>query len=300
MIMSTILEHSANASITIEYKGKIKYGRIPQWIKEKQLESYYNSMSTFYSECLDELMLPKRFDKKELHETLMHILRSLMNTDNEFTKLIIRLVSNYPRFPMDTKSASEWILSLKALNTRVAQAGFKLNEKIALDSLRSDIPYVVFSNLCLGNYTISYFHEYKAKATEQHFRRNLLLAAGRMNIPRKKNAIRNYFQMIEPIETMFKDVIKNQFKLWLLMTLYNSKDIKEFLKGPRFLSINKIDREHFTKLTLKHEEVLEEFRRQLFQVEPTLFNPIQIHKPTQTMWKDMVLIRIGGESKIER
>jgi len=290
--MSAILEHSANASAIIEYRGKLKYGKIPHWIRESQLESYYNSMGAFYAECLDELVLPERFDKKELHKVLLSILRNLMREDKDFTNLVIKLIENYPRFPMEPKMASEYILALRTLSNRVASAGLKLNGEIALDSLKSNIPYVVFSNLYLGNYSISYFHEYKSKVTEQHFRRNYLLARGRANLKTKKIAIDNYFEMLRSAEEIFKRLLKAQFKLWLFITLSNSEDIKEFLEKPQYLKFDKIDHGHLASLTTEQANVVDEIRYQLYQAEPTLFNPVQVHKPTEAMWKDMVLVRI--------
>jgi hypothetical protein len=290
--MSTLVEHSANASVTIEYKGKIKYGRIPHWIREKQLESYYNSMETFYSECLEDLILPKRFDKKELHEILMESLRNFMQHDKDFTGLVTKLIENYPTFPMDAKTAFEYIIALKNLNARVALVGHKSNEELGWDALRSDLPFVIFSNLCLSNYTISYFHEYKAKATQQHFRHNYLLTRGRSNLRARKSAIDNYFQMMKPAEDLFKTLLKTQLKLWLFITLSNSENAKEFLEAPQSLRADKMDKEYLEKLKVEHESVLEKMRYQLYNVEPTLFNPIDLHRPTETMWKDMVLVRI--------
>jgi hypothetical protein len=155
---------------------------------------------------------------------------------------------------------------------------------------------MLFSNLILGNYTISYFNDYKAHATEMHFRRNLLLVRGRPNLRTKELAIKAYFQMMKPTEEMFRKLLKEQFKLWLLPVLSNTKDPENLLKEPHQLKMEKTDQKQLTKLINEHAEILEQFRRHLFQLEPSVFKPIgEIDEPTQTMWRDMVLLRMTTE-----
>ena len=116
----------------------------------------------------------------------MSSLRKFMRKDNDFTALITRLIEKYPTFPLDNKTASEYIIALKNLSARVATAGLKLNEEIAWDALRSNLPFITFSNLYLGCYTISYFHEYRAEITKHYFRRNYFLVRGRTNLRRNQ------------------------------------------------------------------------------------------------------------------
>jgi hypothetical protein len=60
--------------------------------------------------------------------------------------------------------------------------------------------------------------------------------------------------------------------------------------------MEKTDQKQLTKLINEHAEILEQFRRHLFQLEPDVFKPIvEIDEPTQTMWKDMVLLRMTTE-----
>lgn len=290
--MSTILEHSANASAVVEYKCRIKPGKFPAWVRKKQLENYYASMSEFYSECLEELSLPDRFDKKALHERLMAELRNMIRQDDHFTSIVLKLAENYPRFPLDSKEASEYVLALKNLSARVAEAGLKSNNRLAWDAVISDIPFIVFSNLYLGTYAISCFHAYKSKVTEQHFRHNYLLVRGRSHLKAKKIAIDNYFQMIKPLQDLFKLLLKTQFKLWLFITIPNVKNIQEFPQKLQSLKVDKLDQQYLGKLKTEHEKILEQMRRHLYNAEPELFNPTTFtHKPTETMWKDMVLVR---------
>ena len=89
-IKITILEHSANANATIEYIGNRKSGPIPKWVKEKQVETYYKSMSEYYSECLSELSLPDRFDKTILLQRLLDNLKAFLKKDESFTTLVSR------------------------------------------------------------------------------------------------------------------------------------------------------------------------------------------------------------------
>ena len=292
--MSTILEHSASAIATLEYKGKREYPELkPKWIKEKQLLGYYNSMNRFFSECLYELTIPKRFNKEKLHELLMNVVKKSLNEDEEFRNLIIKLSENYPTFPLEAEHASNYISLLKKISRLVAIAGSRINEEYASESIRSDIPYIVFSNLILGNYAISSFHDYKANATEQHFRRHFLLVRARPNLKSREIALKSYFQMMKPTEEIFQKFIKDQFKLWLLIALSNAKNLEEFLKRPQCLSLKKTDQKQLTKLITEHAEILEKFRRHLFQLEPDLFKPLtEVDEPTQTMWRDMVLLRI--------
>lgn len=250
-------------------------------------------MNRFYSECLDELTIPKQFNKENLHELLMNILKNSLNEDEDFRNLIIKLSENYPRFPIEPERAGTYITLLKKISRLVAMVGSRINQKYASESITSDIPYIVFSNLILGNYTISYFNDYKAHTTEEHFRRNLLLIRGRPNLRTKQIALKNYFQMMKTTENMFQKLLKAQFKLSLLPVLCNSKDLEDLLKEPHTLSLKKIDQKQLTKLINEHVEILEQFRRHLFQLEPDLFKPlIEIDEPTQTMWRNMVLLKI--------
>ena len=290
--MSTVLEHSANANATIEYVGKLKFGQIPSWIKERQIEKYYASMSEFYTECISELRLPDRFEKKELNSKLMESLRAFLRQDKDFTTLISRLTIDYPRFPMDNKTASEYLIGLKDLCARVATAGQRLNEEIAWSAIRSKIPFIVFGNLYLTDYTISYFHEYRAKMTEQHFRRNHFLIRERVSLRKRKIALDNYFNILKPAEDLFRTLLKAQFKLWLYIALSDFANSKDFPSNPQE-SAYEVDQEEVQLLESDLIEKLDEMRSRLYDAEPTLFNPtIYNHPPTETFWKNMVLIGI--------
>jgi hypothetical protein len=295
--MSAVLSHSASAVAILEYRGKEEYPEVkPKWIKEKQLLGYYNSVNRFYSECLDELTLPKHFCADKLHELLMTRLKKSLNEDKDFRNLIIKLNENYPRFPIDSERAGMYITLLKRISRLVAMVGSRTNQEYASESITSDIPYILFSNLILGNYTISYFNDYKAQATEMHFRRNHLLVRGRPNLRPKEIALKAYFQMMKPTEEMFKKLLKEQFKLWLLPVLSNTKDPENLLKKLHQLRMENTDQKQLTKLINEHAEILEQFRQHLFQLEPNVFKtPSEIDEPTQTMWRDMVLLRMTTE-----
>lgn len=288
------VQHSTSAIATLEYKDQGKYPELkPRWIKEKQLLGFYNSMNRFFSESLDELTIPKRFSKEKLRQFLMNGVKKRLNKDTEFRKLLIKLGENYPRFPIESSQASNYIRLLKIFSRHVALAGYRLNEEYAFGSYISDIPYIVFSDLILGNYAVSYFHEYKARTTEQHFRSHHMLFRGRPHLKSRKIALNSYFEMMRPTEKMFKTTLKSQFKVWLFIILSNSKEIQDFAKKPDFLSQKNIDQEEFKKLMRAHSKQLEKFRRLLFQLDPELFKPsTDIDDPTQTMWRDMVLLRL--------
>jgi len=295
--MSAVLSHSATAVAILEYKGKEEYPEVkPKWIKEKQLLGYYNSMNRFYSECLDELTLPKHSSRDKVHEVLMTHLKKSLNEDDEFRNLIIKLNENYPRFPVEPERAGTYITLLKRISRLVAMVGSRTNQEYASESITSDIPYILFSNLILGNYTISYFNDYKAHTTEIHFRRNLLLVRGRPNLRTKELALKAYFQMMKPTEEMFRKLLKTQCKVWLLPVLSNAKDPKDLLEKPHQLKMEKVDEKQLTKLINEHTEILEQSRRHLFELEPDLFKILgEIDEPTQTMWRDMVLLRMTAK-----
>ena len=288
--METILEHSANASATVEYTGKRKFGQIPAWVKERQIERYYQSMGEYYLECLSELDLPNRFDKSILHQRLMETLRTFLKKDEGFTTLVSRLTQNYPCSTMNNKVAGEYIIGLNDLSTRVATAGQKLNEELAWDALRSNVPFKTFSDLYLGNYTISYFHEYKVKMTEQHFRHNHFLIRERPNLPRRKTALKNYFDVLKPAEDLFKVLLKMQFKLWLFIALSDFSNSKDFPNNPTETAYE-VDQTLLQMLTSKQQEIVEKMRAHLYDAEPTIFVTATFdHPPTATLWKNLVLI----------
>lgn len=289
--MSTTIEHYANANATIEFKAKRKFGKTPAWIKERQVESYYNSMSEYYSECISELKLPKRFDKTELQTRLISSLKSFLRSDKDFTTLVSRLITNYPTFPFDNKCASEYLIGLKDLTARVATAGYNLNADLSFDALQSNVPFLDFSNLYLGNYTISYFHEYRAKMTEQYFRRNHFLIRERTNLPRRRHALDRYFKKLKPLEALFKDLLKDQLKLWLFIELSNYSNAKDFPQNPNYTLAYEVDQEELRQLRNKHQITIEKIRDRLYDLDPTMFKPtIYKHEPTETLFKNLVLI----------
>lgn len=289
--MSITIQHSAGSFASIEYEGKTDYK--PKWIKEKQLLGYYNAMHKSYTESLNKIEIPDRFDKEKLLSFLMNSLKNSLNEDDELRKLVIELSKNYPKFPISSTKASEYVRLLKNLSRKIANIGQKLNDTISFDSCKSDIPYIFFSNQILGNYTISYFHEYKARATAEYFRHNRLLVRGRPNLKTRKTALTTYFSMIKPLQDMFQNLVTSKFALWLLIILYNSENLKEFANSPQYLSFDKLDQEQFNKLNTEYSEQLEIFRKELCQIEPELFQLTpNFDKATETMWNDMIKLRI--------
>lgn len=289
--ISTLIEHSANANISLEYKGKGKFGKIPQWVKERQLEKYYSSMAEFYTECFSEIELPKRFNKKELVRRFIADFRAFIREDKDFTDLIAKLMQNYPACPINNKTASEYIIGLKNLSQQVADVGRKQNSRYALNALRLNIPFIVLSNLYLGSYTISYFHACKAKTTDLYFRRNHFLIRERPNLRRKRNALSQYFEMLKPIEESFRILLKFQFQLWLNVELSKYESEKDFPKKPKEMGTYEINQDKVLLLKEKHENILEKIRSQIYDIDPTIFNPTNYrHEPTENLWKNMILI----------
>ncbi len=288
-MQTTVLEHSANANATIEYIGNRKTWPVPKWVKEKQIETYYKSMSEYYSECLSELSLPNRFDKTILLQRLIDNLKEFLKKDEAFTTLVSRLAQNYPYYGMDNKTASEYLIGLDALAARVATAGQKINQELAWNALRSNVPFTTFSDLYLGNYTISYFHEYRAKMTKEHFRHNHFLIRERINLPKRKRAIQNYFDILKPTEELFKKLLKEQFKLWLFIALSDYAKSEDFPNNPTEKAYE-ADPAQLQELHSKQQQVLETLRRHLYDADSSVFVTAADHKPTETLWKNLVLI----------
>lgn len=288
-MQTTVLEHSANANATIEYIGNRKSGPIPKWVKEKQIERYYKSMSEYYSECLSELNVPERFDKEILLHRLIDNLKDFLKKDDGFTTLVSRLAQNYPYFGMDNRAAGEYLKGLEDLAARVATAGQKLNQEIARNALRSNLPFTTFSDLYLGNYTISYFHEYKVKMSREHFRHNHILIRERINLPRRKRALQNYFDILKPAEELFKNLLKAQFKLWLFIALSDFANSKDFPNNPSEQAYE-VNSAQIDELHGNQKQLLEELRRHLYEVDDSVFVTATDHKPTDTLWKNLVLI----------
>ena len=288
-IQTTILEHSANANATIEYIGNRKSGPIPKWVKEKQIENYYKSMSEYYSECLSELCVPERFDKTILLQRLMDNLKEFLKKDEGFTTLVSRLAQNYPYYGMDNKNAGEYLLGLDDLAGRVATAGQKINQELAWNALRSNVPFTTFSDLYLGTYTISYFHEYKAKMSKEHFRHNHFLIRERTNLPKRKRAIQNYFDILKPAEELFKALLKAQFELWLFIDLSDYAKSTDFPNNPAEEAYE-VNTAQLQELHSKQQNAMEKLRRHLYDADASVFVTVADHQPTATLWKNLVLI----------
>jgi hypothetical protein len=288
-MQTIVLEHSANANAAIEYLGNRKPWPVPKWVKEKQIETYYKSMSEYYSECLSELDLPNRFDKTMLLQRLMDNLKDFLKKDEAFTTLVSRLSQNYPYYGMDNKTAGEYLIGLDNLAARVATAGQKINQELAWNALRSSIPFTTFSDLYLGNYTISYFHEYRAKMTREHFRHNHFLIRERTKLPKRKRAIQNYFDILKPTEELFKMLLKEQFKLWLFIALSDYSKSADFPKNPTGETYE-VDPPQLQELHSKQQHTMEVLRRHLYDADPSIFITTVDHQPTATLWKNLVLV----------
>lgn len=288
-MQTTVLEHSANANATIEYIGNRKSGPIPKWVKERQIETYYKSMGEYYSECLSELNLPDRFDKAILLQRIVDNLKEFLKKDEGFTTLVSRLTQNYPYYGMDNKTAGEYLIGLNALAERVATAGQKLNQELAWNALRSNVPFTTFSDLYLGNYTISYFHEYRAKMSKEHFRRNHFLIRERVNLPKRKRAIQNYFDILKPTEELFKTFLKAQFKLWIFIALSDYSKSIDFPNNPAEEAYE-LDPVQLQGLQSKQQCAMEEIRRHIYDADASVFVAAADHQPTATLWKNLVLI----------
>jgi len=293
-MQTTVLEHSANANTTLEYKGNRKFGPVPKWVKEKQIEAYYKSMSEYYSECLAELKVPKRFDVTILLQRLLDSLREFLEKDEGFTSLISRIAQNYPYYGMDNRVAGEYLIGLNNLTLRVATSGQKLNQEIAWNALRFNVPFTIFSDLYLGTYTISYFHEYKVKMSKEHFRLNHFLVRERINLVKRKRALQNYFDILTPIEELFKVLLKEQFKLWLFIALSDFTNSTDFPNNPTNQPYE-IDPVHLSELHNKQTKALEELRHCLYDVDDSIFVTADAspHEPTATLWKNLVLIGLN-------
>ena len=290
-MQTIVLEHSANANATIEYIGNRKSGPIPKWVKEKQIETYYKSMSEYYSECLSELNVPERFDKAILLQRLIDNLKEFLKKDEGFTTLVSRLSQNYPYYGMDNKTAGEYLIGLDDLAARVATAGQKLNQEIAWNALRSTVPYTAFSDLYLGNYTISYFHEYKAKMSKEHFRHNHFLIRERINLTKRKRALQNYFDILKPAEELFKTLLKVQFELWLLIALSDFANSKDFPNNPNE-QVYEVNSTQIEELHSKQKQAMEELRRILYDADDSVFVTVADHQPTATLWKNLILMGV--------
>jgi len=288
-MQTTVLEHSANANATIEYIGNRKPWPVPKWVKEKQIETYYKSMSEYYSECLSELNLPDRFGKEILLQRLIDSLKEFLKKDEAFTTLVSRLAQNYPYYGMDNKTAGEYLIGLDDLVARVATAGQKINQELAWNALRSSVPFTTFSDLYLGNYTISYFHEYRAKMTREHFRHNHFLIRERIKLPRRKRAIQNYFDILKPIEALFKALLKEQFKLWLFIALSDYAKSADFPNNPTEEAYE-VNPAQLQELHGKQQQAMETLRRLLYDSDSSIFVTATDHQPTATLWKNLVLI----------
>jgi hypothetical protein len=291
-MQTIVLEHSANANATIEYIGNRKSGPIPKWVKEKQIETYYKSMSEYYSECLSELNVPERFDKAILLQRLIDNLKEFLKKDEGFTTLVSRLSQSYPYYGMDNKTAGEYLIGLDDLAARVATAGQKLNQEIAWNALRSTVPYTAFSDLYLGNYTISYFHEYKAKMSKEHFRHNHFLIRERINLTKRKRALQNYFDILKPAEELFKTLLKMQFELWLLIALSDFANSKDFPNNPTKQAYE-VNSTQIEELHSKQKQAMEELRRILYDADDSVFVTVADHQPTATLWKNLILMGVN-------
>ncbi len=262
--------------------------------RDKQFVELRKNIGEFFKECLSEIEpLPDRFEKREFLKLLMDFTAWTIHYDKELRNVVLKIGNNYPQHPLRSEKAYRFLRALNAFSSLYARRGNSMNKKYFLGALKSDLPYSVFSNFVLGTYTASYFFEYRARATEQHFRHHQLFIRARPQLRSRKQALADYFEMLQPIIQAYRDFSKSKCKLWWLITLWNSKDIKEFAQGSQFLSSVKIDKKRFEAVNKEYMDNLEKIRELLYGLDPEVFVPATMaDTPTSSMWNDMLLLRL--------
>jgi len=296
------LDPSVIALAPLEYRLEPKLDSTHAWYirsryKDKQFAKLRTEISGFFSECCSEIEpLPDRFQKKEFLELLDEMTAWVIHNDTKLRSILSRIGINYPQHPLRSEKAYHFVQALKAFSTLYGRRGSSMSKKYFMGALKSDLPYTVFSSFVLGTYTASYFHEYRARATEQHFRHHQLFVRARSQLSSRKYAVEDYLGMMKPIIQAYRDLTKSKCKLWWLIVLWNSKDLKEFTQGPQFLSIRKVDSKSFERVEKEYKDNLRRLRALLYELDPNIFVPTagRPDRATKTMWDDMLWLRLGS------
>lgn len=267
---------------------------VQERIWDKQLTGLRKKIRSFYKECLDEIELPERFDKNELLDLLLAISSATIHYDKELRNVLIKIGKSYPQHPLSSEKANNFVRALKGFSRFYAKKGIKHNDIYLLGALTSDFPYSLFSDLVLGTYTTSYFYEYRSRATEHHFRNNLLFIRSRSGLRSRKLAIDSYFEMLKPTIKTYMAFLKSKVKLWLLMTIWNSKDIREFMRAQYALKIDKVNNESFKSLRDEYSKNQEELRLLLHRLDPEIFRHLVTgDETTKSMWNDLLQLKFS-------
>jgi hypothetical protein len=263
--------------------------------RDKKFVKLHRNIGEFFKECLSEIEpLPDRFEKEELLKLMMDISTWVIHYDKELRNLVLKIGNNYPQHPLPSERAYRFVGALKSFSGLYARRGNAANKKFLVGALKSDIPYSTFSTFVLGTYTTSYFFEYRARATEQHFRHHRLFVRARPHLHWRKEALEDYHEMLKPTIQAYKDFSKSKCKLWWLITLWNSNDLKDFAQTPQFLSSEKIDKKQFEAISKEYTDNLEKLRELLFGLDPEVFMPIMnADAATSSMWNDMLWLRLS-------
>jgi hypothetical protein len=254
-----------------------------------------SNLREFFDRCLSDITpLPRRFDKSDVLGLMMDITSATLHFDKDLRRILLRIASSYPQHPLDYGDARNFVRALGAFSRLYAMRGTKINERYLIGALNSDLPYSLFSDLVLGNYTSSYFFEYRKLATEQHFRANWLFVKSRSGLRSRKKAVESYFEMINPTVEAYRSLTESKCKLWMLITLWNSKNLKEFAQTPDSLMSRKIDGTRLERVTKEYYTNLDKFRTMLFSLNPEVFKPADaLDKATRTMWSDLLLLKLS-------
>ena len=118
---------------------------------------------------------------------------------------------------------------------------------------------------------------------------NHFLIRERTKLPKRKRAIQNYFDILKPVEELFKTLLKVQFELWLFIALSDYAKSIDFPNNPTEKTYE-VDSTQLQELHGKQQHAMGELRRHLYDADAAVFITAADNQPTATLWKNLVLI----------
>jgi hypothetical protein len=255
-------DHYTATLISIEYHGET--------ISDKRLRGYFKNVKELYTEAI--MSLP--FDSKKKNQVLKQILKTIQeNTENNeaLRSILIGLGENYPSHPADPERAAKYIRYLNKMSRYIAIDAQRTITNLSKIALFSDLPFVFFSDLVLGHSTFSYFNNYLATFTTEHFKKRMLLIQGHRE-KHRRIALEAYFDQIRPLKIEFKQLGLSYLRLLLYIAIRHSTSSKEVKQWPERILKEKLDEKIYNEFYAAYKLLLDAFRKQLFNENQELFS----------------------------
>jgi hypothetical protein len=269
---------------------KMPKRRVPPWKNHKKISRYalYKKILPEFikiidlslQESLDNIPIPKRFDKIEIYSLLFKHLTDYLESDVSFKGFIEAFektdIYSNPR---------TYVRTLNRFSNEVDSLTEQLINDLSQNALISNIPFDVFGELSLAFETYRKVFSFITRLSKSKLDKIFLRGFRPSTINWR---IKDYFQELSFIMKPYSKVVKKQFELVLYLQVSNSINYDDLFKFKALLKEN-MDYDAFTDMYYDFKNDLSVLRKVLFEKSPEMFETaIDNNCATAVMWKGII------------